>query len=315
MNRLERSYRRLLRAYPTEWREERGEEMLAVLLEWSPDHQTRPSVGDALNVVGNGLRARLAAVIGWIPRDVTERTGILSLGGGAALSAYCLLFGEYVVPELRGQSLFSLGPVYSAGSLLYALWLAATLLAVTGVVRNLRRVAAALVSLTVALAAVHVASPNLITMPPLYLLALFAGLGAFGLGAPQAPTRSDRVALGLVASALGCGICASSEGNPLSGGGGFTFYRGTVANLADGCWLIVLAHWLTGAIAARFSRGWLRAAIVASVPWACFSLVPASSRYPDLVIGLVGGAGILAVLLGIMRLDKRRDSKEPRVTT
>lgn len=311
MNRLEKSYRRLLRAYPVEWREERGEELLAVLLEWAPDAQTRPSVRDALNVVGNGLRARLAAVIGWIPRDVTERTGILSLGGGAALSAYCLLFGEYVVPELRGQSLPNLGPVYSAGSLLYVLWLAATLLVMTGVVRNLRRVATVLLSLTVSLAAVHVARPDLVTMPPLYLLALFSGLSAFALGAPRVATRSDRLALGIVANALGWGISASSAGNALSGGGGFGFYRGTIPNLADGSWLIVLAHWLAGAVAARFSRGWLRAAIVASIPWACFSLVPTGSRYPDLVIGLVGGAGLLAILLAAMRLDRHRDTKEP----
>ncbi len=315
MNRLERSYRRLMRAYPVEWREERGEELLAVLLEWAPDHQVRPRVGDALNVVGNGLRARLAAVIGWIPREVTERTGVLSLGSGAALSAYCLLFGEYVVPELQGHAILNLGPVYSAGSLLYVLWLAAALLVVTGVVRNLRRVATVLLSVTVSLAAVHLVSPSLVTMPPLYLLALFAGLSAIALGAPRAATRSDRVALGLGANALGWGISAMSAGDPLSGGGGFLFYRGTVSNLAQGCWLIVLAHWLAGSIAARFSRGWLRAAIVASVPWACFSLVPAWSHHPDLASGLIGGAGLFAVLLGAMRLDRRPDTKEPNRTS
>jgi hypothetical protein len=315
MNPLETSYRRLLHAYPVEWREERGEEMLAVLLESAPDHQTRPSVADALNLVANGLRTRIASVIGWIPREVMERTGIVSLGSGAALSAYCLLFGEYVVPEARSQAILNLGPVYSAGSLLYVLWLAATLLVVTGVVLNLRRVATVLLSLTASMAAVHVVNPDLITMPPLYLLALFAGLSAFAIGAPRAATPPDRVALGLVATALGWGISAMSAGDPLSGGGGDGFYRGTVPNLADGSWLIVLAHWLAGAFAARFSRGWLRAAIVASVPWACFSLMPTSSRYPDLVIGLVGGAGLLAVLAGAMRLDRHRDTKEPRRTT
>ncbi len=315
MNPLEKSYRCLLHAYPVEWREERGEEMLAVLLESAPDHQTRPTARDALDLIWNGLRTRLASVIGWIPREVVERTGVVSLGSGAALSAYCLLFGEYVVPELRGQAILNLGPVYSAGSLLYVVWLAATLLAVTGVVRNLRRVATVLLSLTVSLAAVHVANPGLVTMPPLYLLALFAGLSAFGLGASRAATRVDRGALGLVATALGWGISAASAGNPLSGGGGYGFYRGTVLNLAAGTWLIVLAHWLTGAFAARFSRGWLRAAIVASVPWACFSLIPTASRYPDLVIGLIGGAGLLAVLLGAMRLDRHRETKEPRRTT
>lgn len=315
MNPLESSYRRLLRAYPEKWRDERGEEMLAVLLEWAPDHQTRPSRSEALDVVWNGLRARVAAAIGWFPRELQARVGLLSLGSGAALSAYCLLFGEYVVPDLREHTLLSLGPVYSAGSLLYVLWLVATALTVTGVLRNLRRVAATLLSAIAALATVHLLSPGLVTMPPMYLLALFGGLGIFALLSPRATTKLDRGVLGLVVVALGLGISGMSAGNALSGWGGYAFYRGTVPNLADGAWLIVLAYWLTGAIASGFSRGWLRAGVVASLPWIYFSMVPTASRYPDLVIGLVGGAGLLALLLGAMRLDRRPARKDARPAT
>lgn len=315
MNPLERSYRRLLRAYPQDWREEHGEELLAVLLECAPDHQTKPTAREAMDVICNGLRARLVAAFGWFPRELTERVGLQSLGSGAAVSVYCLLFGEYVVPELREHTLLSLGPIYSAGSLLYVLWLAATVLTVTGIARNLRRVAVTLMSAVTALAAVHLLSPGLVTMPPMYLLALFGGLAGFALLAPRAPTRVDRGTLGLVVVALGLGIGGMSAGNALSGGGGYLFYRGTVHNLADGSWLIVLAYWLTGGVASAFSRGWLRAAVVASLPWIYFSMVPTASRFPDLVIGLVGGAGLLALLLGAMRLDRQRDRNDPRPAT
>ncbi|SCF14130.1 hypothetical protein GA0074695_3759 [Micromonospora viridifaciens] len=56
---LERRYRRLLAIYPWEHRRAYEEEMLAVLLADARPGQTRPSVGDAVNLLGAGLRARL----------------------------------------------------------------------------------------------------------------------------------------------------------------------------------------------------------------------------------------------------------------
>ncbi|MEU5724130.1 hypothetical protein ABZ783_20190 [Micromonospora sp. NPDC047738] len=56
---LERRYRRLLAVYPWEHRRAYEEEMLAVLLDGARPGQTRPSAGDAVNLIGAGLRARL----------------------------------------------------------------------------------------------------------------------------------------------------------------------------------------------------------------------------------------------------------------
>ncbi|MFE9689497.1 hypothetical protein [Micromonospora sp. NPDC005806] len=56
---LERRYRRLLAVYPWEHRRAYEEEMLAVLLAGARPGQTRPGAGDALNLIGAGLRARL----------------------------------------------------------------------------------------------------------------------------------------------------------------------------------------------------------------------------------------------------------------
>jgi hypothetical protein len=60
MSALERRYRRLLGAYPAAYRKERGEEMLATLLESAPAGETWPSIRDARALVMGGLRVRAA---------------------------------------------------------------------------------------------------------------------------------------------------------------------------------------------------------------------------------------------------------------
>ncbi len=59
MTPLERAYRRLLAWFPAEFRRERGEEMLAVLLARARDGRRRPGVGETLNLIFNGLLIRL----------------------------------------------------------------------------------------------------------------------------------------------------------------------------------------------------------------------------------------------------------------
>jgi hypothetical protein len=60
MSPLERRSRVLLWAYPAEYRRERGEEIIATLLEASPEGRSRPSLRDARSLVAAGLRARAA---------------------------------------------------------------------------------------------------------------------------------------------------------------------------------------------------------------------------------------------------------------
>ena len=55
---LERHYRLLLRAYPAAYRRERGEEILAAVLEVEGGRRRRPSVGQARAIVLGGLRVR-----------------------------------------------------------------------------------------------------------------------------------------------------------------------------------------------------------------------------------------------------------------
>ncbi|MGO8961677.1 MAG: hypothetical protein ACLQFR_30540 [Streptosporangiaceae bacterium] len=60
MSTLERRYCWLLRAYPASYREERGDEILATLLEASADGQSWPSLRDSRALIVGGLRARAA---------------------------------------------------------------------------------------------------------------------------------------------------------------------------------------------------------------------------------------------------------------
>src|SRR6185369_14825689 len=56
---LERRYRNLLRAYPRGYREHRGEEMLATLMETARPGQTRPDRRYVAEILRGGLRERL----------------------------------------------------------------------------------------------------------------------------------------------------------------------------------------------------------------------------------------------------------------
>lgn len=56
---LARRYRRLLVAYPAEYRRRRGAEIVDTLLDLAPDGRRRPAVSEAVNLLACGLRARL----------------------------------------------------------------------------------------------------------------------------------------------------------------------------------------------------------------------------------------------------------------
>jgi hypothetical protein len=57
--RLERRYRRLLRAYPASYREQRSDEMVAVLMSAAEPGRRSPSLAEAADLVQSGLRTRV----------------------------------------------------------------------------------------------------------------------------------------------------------------------------------------------------------------------------------------------------------------
>ena len=67
---LARRYRRLLLCYPRNWRRERAEEVVALLLDTASPGRTRPTVREAVDLVRGGLRCRLgrptsSTVVAW----------------------------------------------------------------------------------------------------------------------------------------------------------------------------------------------------------------------------------------------------------
>ncbi|GGO32107.1 hypothetical protein [Micromonospora parathelypteridis] len=92
---LERRYRRLLAVYPWEHRRAYEDEMLAVLVAGARPGQRRPAAGDAMNLVGAGLRARLRVgargFTGSTWADAAAVTGLLVASILLALAGKSLL--------------------------------------------------------------------------------------------------------------------------------------------------------------------------------------------------------------------------------
>jgi hypothetical protein len=87
--RLERRYRRLLRAYPRAYRNRRGTEMVTTLLEMAEAGRGRPSRGQALHLVLCGLRERFRLPAGRPLAWVGALLAAVVLGGfGAAAGTW-----------------------------------------------------------------------------------------------------------------------------------------------------------------------------------------------------------------------------------
>ncbi|MFI0793984.1 hypothetical protein ACH4OY_15035 [Micromonospora rubida] len=89
---LERSYRRLLWAYPGFYRRERGPEILTTLLDAAEPGQVRPSRGEAVHLLVNGLRYRFVPPT-WIGRLAAGLVAIWAavvLSGAGALAVWGL---------------------------------------------------------------------------------------------------------------------------------------------------------------------------------------------------------------------------------
>lgn len=83
---LERGYRRLLAWYPKWFRQDNGEEILAVLMACAQDDQTRPSLEAAADLLKGALRMRLRPRPGQ-PRTVFAAVWLMIAGALAELGA------------------------------------------------------------------------------------------------------------------------------------------------------------------------------------------------------------------------------------
>jgi len=117
---LERRYRRLLVAYPAGYRTRRADEIVATLLDAAGPGRTRPSLGEAADLVAGGLRQRLGLATAADLAAGRALAGPVALALAAGLSGFLWLTVE-PLPE-RARYL-TLGPVaYAAWVLALAGW-------------------------------------------------------------------------------------------------------------------------------------------------------------------------------------------------
>jgi hypothetical protein len=86
---LERRYRRLLAWYPQAFRQDHGEELLAVVMACAPDGQHRPGLSASADLIRSGLRMRLRPRVPRSPRTV--RAAVRLMYAGAAVTALSLI--------------------------------------------------------------------------------------------------------------------------------------------------------------------------------------------------------------------------------
>jgi hypothetical protein len=104
--RLERRYRRLLLAYPMDFRRDRGEEVVSTLLDAANPGQTAPSLAETCDLVYNGIRTRArrtrVTLTGPVAAHAFLYTGLLTLALATA-TALAVTVGVSVL----GQQMFS----------------------------------------------------------------------------------------------------------------------------------------------------------------------------------------------------------------
>jgi hypothetical protein len=195
MSTLEHHYRRLLWTYPTAWRQSRGDEIVATLLEAAPPEQRRPSLGEVSDLTLAGIRRRLQNLGNRGLDRGLYRTGQVGLLAAVTLAVLWLVYDELAIHAIYNNSLAPL----TVG--VWGAWILAGLsraLLPHGLSRPLLYAALVITSTATPLAAVTDWQ-----RPPLYLLATQIAFGAFALALRRAPHWVERIlVLALPAAAL-----------------------------------------------------------------------------------------------------------------
>jgi hypothetical protein len=189
-DRLERRYRRLLAAYPTAYREERGNEIVATYLDAADSDRRWPSVADVADVLRGGVwqRLRSSGAVGLAASVPVAAT--FALTAAAALSAVWLVSVE-LGPAQPGLVMAPVGPFLSLGGTVWIAWLGVALAALGLPALVARRFLAA--ALTATVAVVPVAALSGYSRPPLLVLVPQVALGLLALGWPTRPAWTVRL--------------------------------------------------------------------------------------------------------------------------
>ncbi|MEV4414899.1 hypothetical protein [Catellatospora sp. NPDC049609] len=259
MSPLERRYRRLLRSYPRSYRDARGDEIVATLLDLAPPGRTRPTAADAADLVEGGLRTRLGVATVDGLADGLHRAGPVALALTGGLSAFLWWRVEPLGPP-------TLGPVA------YAAWLAAGVVALLAPARFTRPGLAGALAVTAAVPAL--APLTAYDRPPLWVLMALSVFGLVALAGTDAfgrdAERRAAPALGAVAVACGADLVThlwrGASGHPHTG-----YYQPAVAQagIVVAAAVAVLAFLaLYAARRGEPARPWLWATLLIALPGA-----------------------------------------------
>ncbi|GAA0238321.1 hypothetical protein [Cryptosporangium japonicum] len=201
MNALERRYRRLLLAYPAEYRAERGDELVDTYLDTVAPDRRWPGLRDATDLLVGGARQHLRV------RTASGFTGglsvaaVLALAAGSVLATIWLLAVEFT-PLIDDYP--RMGPsryVQSLAGFAWIAWLAAAVVFAVAPGRWCRRLIAASLVLMVLAKPVGLVAAALPIQnggwfsngePSLIALLPHAALGVLALALPSRPGRVTR---------------------------------------------------------------------------------------------------------------------------
>ena len=201
MTELERRYRRLLRAYPVDYRRERGDEIVGTYLDLAGPDRRWPSLTEAADLGRAGLRQRLRAAGAADLISGVRLAGLLALTTAAFLASFWVLAEQQEPPFGAGAPMF--GPFVSVGIVAWCGWLLAALVAAIAPGRPAR--AAITVALLATVAVPVVSALAGVPRPPLLVLAPQVALGVLALAIDDdlpAPARTLPVTATIVGGLL-----------------------------------------------------------------------------------------------------------------
>jgi len=233
---LERRCRRLLVAYPAEYRADRGDEIVATLLDLTGPDRRSPRIADAADLVASGLRRRLgtSALAGFDAGLTVAAPVALALAAGISAFAWWRVEPISVGVHMGGPALF--GAFRTLGPIAYLLWIIAA--AGRALLRPSVGRAFIGIAVVVTLLMPAIAPFTTVDRPPLWVLMALSTFGLLALagtgtwaGASGTPSTDERV--GVPIGALAVAISASSVMViwPPSGGGFGYYYQPTLARV------------------------------------------------------------------------------------
>ncbi len=302
---LERRCRRLLVAYPAAYRADRGDEIVATMLDLTGPDRRSPRLADAADLVASGLRRRLgtAALAGFDAGLTVAAPVALALAAGISAFAWWRVEPISVGIHMGGPALF--GVFRTLGPIAYLLWLIAA--AGRALLRpSVGRVLIG-VAVVVTLLLPVIAPFTTVDRPPLWVLMALSTFGLLALagtgtwaGASATPSADER--LGVPTGALAVAISASSVMViwPPSGGGFGYYYQPTIARVgtvvaATVAVLAVIAvdrllrgrsaqEWLWATALLGLPAGWLGPFDTAALRLAGDSAVPHFGRLAQVLL-------------------------------